>query len=459
METGNKNYFEILGQSIRSSVTLKLVSIFILMLLLMIPISFIQELIRERESFRQETVTAVSSQWANEQLVYGPILTIPVQKKFLEDGKPVIRHSEIHMLPASLLITGSISPEKLHRGIYDVVVYDSHLTLTGKFENIQQYLSGLDGHEVLWADAFLTINISDLRGIQEKVVVNWDGHEKDVDPGSPIPALVPSGFTVKDILQTGAGESHSFQLGMKLQGSRYLNFIPLGKETAVHLDSPWQDPSFSGAFLPDSRNVSEKGFKADWKVLELNRNFPQSWTGNSYIEALQASAFGVDLLLPVSGYQKSMRSAKYALLAISLTFLTFFLIEIFSSRKVHPFQYILIGLALCLFYTLLVAISEHLNFNLAYLISSIFIIGLIGLYARYILPKPKQVLGLVSILCFTYTFVFVTLQVQDYALLIGSIGLTLILAFTMYITRHVNWYELSSTKKEPSRIPTASGEE
>jgi inner membrane protein len=154
----------------------------------------------------------------------------------------------------------------------------------------------------------------------------------------------------------------------------------------------------------------------------------------------------VSLLLPINDYQKATRSAKYALLAISLTFLTFFLVEIFNKKKLHPFQYILIGLALCLFYTLLVSISEHSNFNFAYLISSTVIIAIIGLYAKAILPSVLQVFALVVILCFTYAFVFVTLQVQDYALLIGSIGLTLILAFTMYITRKINWYEMSSVK-------------
>ncbi|MCA1764598.1 MAG: cell envelope integrity protein CreD [Flavobacteriales bacterium] len=155
----------------------------------------------------------------------------------------------------------------------------------------------------------------------------------------------------------------------------------------------------------------------------------------------------MELMLPVNDYQKAMRSAKYALLAISLTFLTFFLVEIFNKKKLHPFQYILIGLALCLFYTLLVSISEHLNFNKAYLISSTVIIGIIGLYARAILSSTRQAATLVVILCFTYAFVFVTLQVQDYALLIGSVGLTCILAFAMYITRKVNWYDISSPKK------------
>ena len=220
----------------------------------------------------------------------------------------------------------------------------------------------------------------------------------------------------------------------------------MGKRTNIQLSSDWKDPSFSGAFLPDTRSVSKDGFKAEWNILELNRNYPQFWIGNRNAEALKKSSFGVDLLLPANDYQKSMRSAKYALLAIALTFLTFFLVEIFNQKKLHPFQYILIGLALCLFYTLLLSISEYTNFNLAYLISSISIISMIGFYAKAILNNLKQTIILIVILCFTYTFVFVTLQLQDYALLIGSVGLTAILAFTMYITRNINWYQLGSEK-------------
>jgi inner membrane protein len=182
--------------------------------------------------------------------------------------------------------------------------------------------------------------------------------------------------------------------------------------------------------------------------LELNRNYPQFWIGNRNAEALKNSSFGVDLLSPANDYQKAMRSAEYALLVISLTFLTFFLVEIFNQKKMHPFQYILIGLSLCLFYTLLLSISEHTNFNLAYLISSIAIISMIGFYAKAILNNLKQTIVLIMILFFTYSFVFITLQLQDDVQLIGSIGLTAILAFTMYITRNINWYQLSSSKSE-----------
>lgn len=450
METSSKSYLENLSQSIRKSVTLKLLSIFILMMLLMIPVSFIETLMQERESLRQQATSEVSNMWANQQYVYGPILTIPLQKQVLEDGKTRIVNDQVHILPSKLLINGQVAPKSLKRGIYKVVVYDSKLSFSGQFDDLQKYLGDLNGYEALPEQAFLTISISDVRGIKEKVVVKWNNQDLPVEPGSAIPTLVNSGITVKNISINDNQPGYKFAFNLNLQGSQFLGFAPLGKETDVQLASNWQDPSFSGSFLPENRDVTKDGFSANWQVLELNRNYPQSWIGDLNNDKIQQSSFGVDLLLPTNDYSKSIRSTKYALLAISLTFLTFFLVEIFNKNKVHPFQYILIGFALSLFYTLLISISEHSNFDIAYLVSSVIIISIIGLYSRAILHSAKQSIILVVILAFTYTFVYITLQLQDYALLIGSIGLTSILAFTMYITRNINWYELSAVKTDSS---------
>ena len=448
MKKEDTSYVENLGKSIRSSVTVKLISIFILMLLLMIPVTFVQSLIEERESLRQQTINEVSDKWANEQLVFGPVLTIPLEKEVIQDDKTKIIKTEAHFLPSQLKINGEVSPQNLKRGIYEVVVYNSKLSLTGQFDNLQKYVDELIGYNVKWQEAFLTIHISDLRGIKEEIDVRWNGNKTPIEPGTKIPAIIASGVTVIDVLDTNIEkvESHDFLVNLKLQGSHHLGYVPLGKETTIMLSSEWESPSFSGAFIPDERTINEDGFIAQWKVLELNRNFPQYWIGDKYSSAIAEASFGVDLIIPANEYQQAMRSAKYALLTISLTFLTVFLVEIFNKRKVHPFQYILIGLALCLFYTLLVSISEHAGFTLAYVTSSAIIIAIIGLYAKAILKNARQTVVLIVILCFSYTFVYVTLQIQDYALLIGSVGLTAILAFAMYITRDINWYELSLGK-------------
>lgn len=444
METQERTIIENIGQQIRRSVTLKLVIIFILMLLLIIPVTIISELITEREQMRQQAVNEVTGKWAEAQHIYGPVLTLPFNKRILEDDKVKVIREEAHLLPSQLNINGAIEPQILHRGIYEVVVYSSAVSVSGSFAGIQKQLAELEGHEVLWDEAFLTIGISDLRGIKGKVVVKWSDNELPVEPGTRIPDLIESGITVGSLFEnpkdTGAVD---FSFNLHLQGSRHLGFAPFGKETRTVLASNWQDPSFSGAFLPDDRSVSEEGFRASYRIIELNRNYPQFWVGTQYAQSIRNSVFGVDLILPVNDYQKAMRSVKYALLAISLTFLTFFLVEVFNRKKIHPFQYTLIGLALVLFYTLLVSISEHASFEVAYAVAGVSVIAMIGLYAKAILESIRQTVVLVSVLLFTYLFVYINLQIQEYALLTGSLGLTAILAITMYITRKINWYKLA----------------
>lgn len=428
---------------IRNSVMLKLITITVLVLLLLIPTSMITSIISEREVLNEMTVTDVSAKWANSQQINGPILTIPFTFEFKKDDEVVEGVRYWHILPRELSINGQVDPEKLRRGIYEVVVYRSALELAGSFTTDLK-LAENDVKEIRWDQAFLTIGISDLRGIEEDVMVKWGDQRLAVEPGSRIPDLVYSGITVQ-LPNLGASTSGDipFSFDLKLQGSQNLSFVPLGNNTEVKLTSPWDSPSFNGSFIPDSREVSGAGFAANWKVLQLNRNFPQSWVGSAQAEKLQDAAFGVDLIMPLDDYQKSMRSAKYAVMTIVLTFLVFFLVEILNGRKIHPFQYTLVGLALSLFYVLLISISEHASFNVAYAISTCAIVGMISLYSMSVFKMPKLSMLLVATLIGIYGFLFVTLQLADYALLMGSIGLTVILAITMYFTRNINWYKLN----------------
>ena len=319
-------------------------------------------------------------------------------------------------------INGKITPQQLKRGIYELVVYKSDLNLSGTFA-INHKIDRHQLKEIKWEEAFLTIGISDLRGIKDNIEVQWNDQKIQAEPGSKIREIVPSGVTVNlpNMVNPDKPLIH-FDFKLDLQGSENLS------------------PSFNGNFLPNQRDISESSFSASWKILELNRNFPQSWVGNQYSSPLNEAAFGVDLILPLDDYQKSMRSAKYAILTIALTFLIFFLVEVMHGRKIHAFQYTLVGLSLCLFYVLLISISEHSNFNLAYGISTIAIITMISLYSLSVF-RVRRISGLlVAVLCGVYGFVFVTLQLEDYALLLGAIGLTVILGATMYFTRNVNWY-------------------
>lgn len=438
-----ENPFERLNNWMRNSVMLKLITIAILTLLLLIPASMIESTIQEREGLNMQAIEEVSAIWAREQQLNGPVLAIPLIYEYKEEDKVKTITKHLFILPENLVVDGSISPEKLHRGIYEIVVYKSSMSVGGSFK-LDQEIDQTNLKDIQFDKAFLTIGISDMRGIKNNIAFTWGGHLLGVEPGSRIGQMIRSGVSI-DIpdLETQMGSEVDFSFDLELHGSQNLSYVPIGSKTDVKIESEWSSPSFNGNFLPASREVTEEGFKAYWSILELNRNYPQSWIGPDQSHVLESSAFGVDLLLPMDDYQKSMRSAKYAIMTIALTFLVFFLVEIITKRRIHPFQYVLVGLALCLFYVLLVSISEQLNFNLAYLISMLGIVSMVVLYSLSVFRKQILSMVLVAVLLGIYGFLFVTLQLTDYALLMGSVGLTLILAATMYFTRNIDWYKLN----------------
>lgn len=424
----------------RYGTTLKGVVIFFLTLVLLIPTFMIQGLIYEREGRQRDAITEVSSKWGQSQTISGPVLVVPYEQITRSiEGKEIARDQKLaYFLPEELNINGNATPEKRHRGIFDVVLYSSRITLEGSFN--QPVVENLipSGSIVHWEKTVLALGIPDLRGLEDQVKLDWSAQALLFEPGIPVAGVAQSGVHVSLALNAGGSEPHRFKIEMSLRGSGSLFFTPVGKVTAVKITSPWADPSFTGAFLPNQKTVSASGFEATWKVLNLNRNYPQQWTSDQKT-SIDDSVFGVDFLLPVDNYQKSERSVKYAILFIALTFLTVFFIEMRQSNRVHPFQYALIGLALVIFYTLLVSISEHLEFNSAYFISAFLTIGLTALYARSLFNSVRMSLLVGGTMTLLYGFLFVVLQQQDYALLIGSLGLFAILAAVMYFSRRINW--------------------
>ncbi|MBN8680259.1 MAG: cell envelope integrity protein CreD [Chitinophagales bacterium] len=420
----------------RNQITVKGVVIFLLMLALLIPTFMVESLIYERESRKDEAFQEVSSKWGQYQTVKGPILAIPYEATiYPSEGdkvRKVIQYA--YFLPDDLQINSDVAPEKRYRGIFEIVLYTSKIQLDGVFNPLQLQKLIPENAPVFWDKAVLLLGIPDLRGLKDQVGLTWNGQQLVFEPGAPVPDLISSGIHVP--VQMKQDAAHQFHIEMTLKGSDYLYFTPVGKITQVKMKAPWKDPSFNGAFLPDDKNITSEGFEASWKVLNLNRNYPQQWVGDQNYD-FQESAFGVSFLLPVDNYQKSTRSVKYAILFIGLTFLTVFFIELGQKKRIHPFQYALIGLALVIFYTLLVSISEHTSFNLAYLIAGVMTVGLTSLFARSLFQSGKMAMVVGGTMTLLYGFLFVVLQLQDYALLIGSLGLFAILAVVMYVSRRV----------------------
>ncbi len=447
---------------LKRSVVLRMIIVGALTFSLLIPSLMVMGLISERESARSSAMLEVNEKWGQSQTITGPILSVPFKKYIAQQkGEPRVIVDRVYMLPESLSITSTAAPDVRNRGIYEIVVYNAEVHLSGKFVLHAFNSLNIKPENILWEEASLLIGISDLKGIRENVVVRWDGKPHQAEPGISGNDVVNSGITIKPVIAAGK-MTYEFSTAVSINGSGDLQFVPVGKETAVRVASSWQSPSFVGRFLPDKRTINADGFSAEWKVLHLNRNFPQQWIGDHTFRDTEESArttkesqnlvdfaFGVKLLQPVDEYQKTMRSAKYAIMFISLTFLTFFLTEVLNKKIVHPIQYGLIGFALVLFYCLLLSLSEHMQFNSAYWISGAAVVLLVAGYARAVLASNRVALIIAGILATLYGFLFVILQQEDFALLFGSLGLFAILAVVMYLTRRVDWFAIGKSESTP----------
>ena len=420
------------------NIFVKISFIVILILLLAIPTFMVEQLIKERNDRQKESIQEVSEKHARAQQICGPVLTIPYAIP-RESGEGNRVTGNFHVLPEKLKISGKLDPEKRKRGMYETVVYGSSLHLEGIFDHIDLAASGLKPDHLQLSKAYVTIGVSDLKGVTKQVEIKMNDNSYQFQPGVISSEIINEGLHAPCDVDSTLSDLQ-FKLDLVLNGTEYLRFLPIGKETSVSLTSSWKDPSFSGKFLPINREVSDEGFKAEWNVLSMNRNFPQSWTDKKY--SIQNSGFGVDLDLGVDVYQKTMRVAKYAILFIALTFLVFFFVEIINRILIHPIQYTLVGVSLVVFYVLLLAFSEQVDFGWAYFIASTMTISLVCLYSKTLLKKWSLVALLGGILLILYVFIFIIIQMQDYALLVGSIGIFLILAITMYFSRKIDWFQV-----------------
>lgn len=431
----------------------------LILLLLLIPASLLQELVQERQSRNDEVVAEVSSKWGGIQSITGPVLVLPLRKPADSAGGLAEQQQQYaYFLPASLDIDGELEPVEKHRGMFKVMLYQASLRISASFAPPDLAKLGLGTGDVIWSEARIKLPVSDPGGLKDAVRLKVNEDTLVMGQQARRDAAIPFALEAKLPWSSAADAGHLAISGsMGIQGSEHLYFTPLGENTDVHLRSAWAHPSFAGDALPASSAVSSKGFTAQWKRAAHNRPFPQQWLGSSYtlnglpavnadknVEAsaannLQGSAFGVSLVTPVGDYQKVMRSVKYAALIILLTFACFFLLETASKAFVHPLHYALIGAALIIFYSLLLSFSEYTGFNFAYGISAALTIGLIGWFAKGLLRSSKLSLILSVLMLMLYTYIFTILQLQDYALLLGSIGLFVTLAVMMHFSRKLQW--------------------
>ena len=424
------------------SVTLKAVTIGIIVLVLLVPLSMLRGLVSERAQLREYAYERVAVGWGGQNVLGGPMLIVPRERTYVDDGKVRVSRNMVYLLPSRLQVALDVrlEPEPRKVGIYGVPVYLSDVRLDGEFDfaALESISDDSDGG-YLWEQARLLLPMSQVRSLREVRTARFSEDSLTFGPAS---GRVLGGIeTAVDLRAFAQGGTTSFQFETTFAGSREISVLPLGSETRVQLSSNWPHPSFQGAFLPSSHDIAAEGFKAQWQVLELNRPYPQRWVEGEVGEsALNSSAFGVALYQPSDVYQRGERAIKYALLFIALTFLTFFAWEQLSGTRLHPLQYLLVGLALSTFYLLLIALSEHLAFALSYALGAVALTLLIGTYIAGAVASRTRGSVAATAMGIVYGLLYVLVISEDYALLLGAITLFAALAAVMLVTRRVDWY-------------------
>lgn len=458
-----------LSGKFRESVLVKLAVIAVLILALLIPVSWIRGLVSERHTRQSRAVEEVTHLWGRQQTLGGPVLAIPARGGIVVNGEPTL--SRLYFLPRHLQIEGRVEPEIRRRGIFEVVVYRTDLRLSGFFDPLDLGGWGAEPDDLLWSSATVHFLVPDIQGLRS-MEIRWDGRPLTVEPGEGVPGLWVGGVQANlPAAVDTARKTRSFEVEMSVLGSEALRLLPFAETTAVRLSSPWPDPSFVGSFLPDTREVSEKGFSASWRVPDLAQGRPRRWQLRFPATTVTAAgqeeppdkawarlwdySFGVGFHLSVDRYQVSDRAVKYAVLFLSLTFLAFFLFEVLGGLPLHPLHYLLVGSALVLFYLLLLSLSEWIPLGGAYLAASAATVGLVTAYSASILARRRRALGLGVGLAVLYGYLWSLLQVETHALLIGSWVLFVVLALVMYVTRKIDWYQPASRMRSSSSATTA----
>jgi inner membrane protein len=433
------------------SVALKMVVIGILILVLLVPLLILQSVVREREQRRSEAEAEIMKSWGGAQTIGGPILTVPyVARGLNENGKRVETVELAYFLPDTLSVEGTLLPETRARGMYEVTVYGARLAFSGTFHAPDFSGWRVSPRDIMWDQATLSVELPDMRAIQERAPLVWGTTRSEFRPGKGDLGMFAGEIRAP---LTGIGPERApsardipFSFNLALRGGDSLTLLPLADEMTVHIQSPWKSPNFHGAFLPSQRAVAATGFDASWRIISMARAYPQRWKAREIEPStVRESGFGVSLMTPVDTYLKVTRALKYGILFLVLPFCTLFLFEVFSGRRIHPFQFLLVGLADCIFYLLLLSLSEHMGFGFAYAVAAIACAGLVTLYSVAAL-KSRAGWTMLPVLGAGYAFLAVVLSSEDYALLIGACGLFILLATVMFLTRRVDWFQAGHEK-------------
>lgn len=422
-----------------------------LILMLLVPLVIVTGLVSEREGRSRQVVAEVSRNWGGMQQITGPYLVVPYTVRVeTQDGDKIVQRIQERraiFLPEGLDIDGDVKAGVLHRSIFDVNVYTATLAIRGKFGPPNMADVDPSALSIRWSDATFVLALNDVTGLKEAATLSLNGRDTlPFQPSSGVPGFNLSGIHAKvgaaPSVSSGDAPSQAFtfEANLHFTGSLSLNFAPAARETRVTLTSDWPHPNFSGAFLPVERTVTAEGFSAKWRVPHLARSVPQAWSSvDSGLDRFLSYQFGVSLHEPVNFYALVTRAVKYGVLFLALAFMGVFVLELVSDQRVHPVQYLFVGIAMVFFYVLLLSLAEHIGFRAAYVAASVATGGMLAAYVGAALGRWRSGLLTAALFGLLYGFLYLILRLEDYALLAGAILGFAALTAVMFATLRVDW--------------------
>ena len=438
----------------KNPIAIKFCIIILLAMGLQIPLSMISGVIKDRSHYQEEARQTIADSWTGKQKIIGPLLIIPYTRQYQTEkwdakAKQYLKkqhqaYETAYILPENLEIDSSAITENRYKGIYDVPVYTAAMVFKGVFAN-DRILALTQRHDIsAIGHAQLGVIVGDIRGISTHPLLQWN--QKSLN------FLAGSGFSHNENgihanlgqLEAITQTKYPFEFSIKLRGMETIQFTPSGKQMQLKMSSSWQHPNFVGRYLPQERSIGTEGFNATWVLSGFSTNIEKQLKNceSGKCAPFLANYFGVTFIDPVNIYLQAERSLKYDILFVGLTFVIFFLFEVLLRLKIHPVQYTLVGLALTMFYLLLISFSEHMPFLFAYVIATLSSAGLLGFYVSFVLKSVSRGGLFAALTTALYAVLYVIICSEDHALLMGAILIFMVLGLVMFATRRIDWYSV-----------------
>ncbi|MBL8522357.1 MAG: cell envelope integrity protein CreD [Betaproteobacteria bacterium] len=445
---------------------LRLLAIVFLMVLLLIPLGLIRGVVSERQGLQSQVENTIAMNLAGPQRLAGPLLVVPyVERETVttsddrgRDTKKVIEHQRKAIFMAeNLTIDASTGVESRYKGLYKALVYQTRADLRARFNVPANLGLDIDPGQYTIGRPWIAVGLGDVRGLRASPVFSWDKQAQQVANGPRLEGLGDGLHAMVALTDVRSASTHDVDIRLDFAGTSSLAVVPLGNSTVMQLKATWPHPNFGGRFLPQTKSIDANGFTARWEVSHLSsRNGALIRQGLVSGERdRQLEAFDVGFIEPVNIYQQAERAVKYGILFVVLTFAAFFLFEVLKELRIHPLQYGLVGMALAIFFLLLVSLSEHISFLYAYLAASSACVLLIGYYLSFVLRGWRRGVAFAGQLAVLYAVLYGLLLSEDNALMLGSLLLFFVLATVMVMTRRIDWYQLGGQQEtQPAKTPT-----